>query len=278
MKKFIALLCAGVLTCSMGMTAFAAQSPGSAEAEKIEQVKEELKNNGNLTIVSEESGSVASEETTYEIKDSAGNTVTVGGTTITLDKADGSGTVEVSVDQIQVNPISQADAATQQEAAAKATEEAAKTIVEKGMVAEQTKVAVVAYEVSVPAEIKDNISASNTVTIVFNIPGYKKGDIVKVLHKPEGQDWEILDGTVVADGKVAVTFSSFSPVVFLNLSQTANNNNNNNNNNEEEDTTTTTPDAGTTTSPKTGDVVVPYLVMFAAVGAAFVTGKKAIRK
>lgn len=192
-------------------------------SENLETVTEELKNSGNIIVNSE--GSIVVEDTTYEVDGKI-----VGGQIIKLEAKDGSGTLEIPVNNIVIRPISEADAQIQEQVKEKACKEAARIMVNTGLDVSSTKVIVNAFDVVVPDTIKNNISAENTVTIIFNVAGYKKGDIVKVLHKPEDKEWELLNGTVVEDNKVAVTLSSFSPIVFLKLSQIQNNNSSKNDN------------------------------------------------
>lgn len=197
--------------------------PNPPVSSEIESVTEQLKNSGNVTVNSE--GGIVSEDTTYEVN---GNIV--GGRIITLKAKDGSGIIEVPAENIVIRPISETEEQLQQQLKEKVCEEAARIIVNSGLSALTTKVTATAFDVIVPDIIKNNISETNTVTIIFNVPGFKKGDGVTVLHKPEDKDWEVLSGIVVADNKVAVTLSSFSPIVFLNFSQISNDNSSADNN------------------------------------------------
>lgn len=61
-------------------------------------------------------------------------------------------------------------------------------------------------------------SADNPVTVTFSIPGVKKEDSISVIHRKADGDWEVLPGTC-GDGTVTATFTSFSPVAFVDMNK-----------------------------------------------------------
>ena len=68
------------------------------------------------------------------------------------------------------------------------------------------------------ANVSGSASADNPVTVTFSIPGVKKGDSISVIHRKADGDWEVLPGTC-GDGTVTATFTSFSPVAFVDMSK-----------------------------------------------------------
>lgn len=95
--------------------------------------------------------------------------------------------------------ITTLDDATTAAAAAKATE----------MVSADSKV-IEAVDVTLPT----TISESNPATVAFTIASVTAGTDLTALHQKADGTWEALD-CVWKDGKVYVTFTSLSPVVFV---------------------------------------------------------------
>lgn len=62
-----------------------------------------------------------------------------------------------------------------------------------------------------------NVSANNPITVTFSVAGVNAGDEIVVIHKKSDGSWEKLPGTV-GSGTVTVTFTSFSPVLFVRTS------------------------------------------------------------
>lgn len=255
MKRFIALLCAGVLTCSMGMMAFAAQSPDSSDVneEEVKKVEEAIKDK-------------VTEDT---VKD-ASSEVKVDGTEITYTDKDGK-EQKVSVSEIQIKAVT--DTTAKSAVVEKAKNEAAKVISSTaGLESANVEISVKLMDVTFPANVEK-------VTMTFSIPGVKAGDKVIGLHW-NGSAWETSTVNVssVMDGKVVATCSGFSPIAFVTVSKVETTPSDNNNDDDDDDTTTTTTTDGTTKSPKTGDAAMPFVVVFAvaAIAAATVAGKKAI--
>lgn len=62
-----------------------------------------------------------------------------------------------------------------------------------------------------------NVSADNPITVTFSIAGVNAGDEIVVVHKKSDGSWEKLPGTV-DNGTVTVTFTSFSPALFVRTS------------------------------------------------------------
>ncbi len=65
------------------------------------------------------------------------------------------------------------------------------------------------------------VSASNPVTITFNVEGVAAGNTIVVLHKSSTRGWEVMSNVSVGNGTVAVTFTDLSPVAFLRPAATA---------------------------------------------------------
>ena len=62
--------------------------------------------------------------------------------------------------------------------------------------------------------VESNVSADNPITVTFSIAGVNAGDEIVVAHKKSDGSWEKLPGTV-GSGTVTVTFTSFSPALFV---------------------------------------------------------------
>lgn len=91
------------------------------------------------------------------------------------------------------------------------------------------------------------------ITIPFNLKNVVAGQNIVALHQKADGTWEKITPDKVENGKVTVTFSSLSPVAFV------------------------VADGAAVKSPKTGDVAVPFVAVFAVVAfaGAAVVGKKA---
>jgi hypothetical protein len=94
------------------------------------------------------------------------------------------------------------------------------------------------------------------VTVPFNLVNVVAGDNILVLHQKADGTWETIVPDKVEDGKVIVSFTSLSPVVFVRGTA-----------------------APAVASPKTGDVVAMFaaITLIATLGCGFVARKRAIR-
>jgi len=61
----------------------------------------------------------------------------------------------------------------------------------------------------------DVVAPTRPVTISLNVAGVKVGDKIVVAHQKADVTMEYLEGTVTADGVVAFTLTSFSPVAIF---------------------------------------------------------------
>lgn len=90
--------------------------------------------------------------------------------------------------------------------------------------AEQIKTEQKAEKVTVKAVVDVNLTlaAGQTATLTFTVPSVKAGADIRVLHW-DGSKWESasVSGVTVADGKVTATFSSLSPIAFVEVQQVA---------------------------------------------------------
>jgi hypothetical protein len=95
------------------------------------------------------------------------------------------------------------------------------------------------------------------VSIPFNLNNIVEGESIIVLHMLKDGTWETIIPDKVENGKVTVTFTSLSPVVFVRGAAAA----------------------AVVASPKTGDVVALFaaITLVAALGCGFVARKRAIR-
>jgi hypothetical protein len=95
------------------------------------------------------------------------------------------------------------------------------------------------------------------VTVPFNLVNVVAGESILVLHQKADGTWETIVPDKVEDGKVIVSFTSLSPVVFVRGAAAP----------------------AVAASPKTGDVVALFaaITLVAALGCGFVARKRAIR-
>ncbi len=179
MKKFFALLCAGVMACSMSMMAFAAPS--------------------QTTGTTTPSGNKS--QTTSTSTPTAGSSTAV--------NTNGHSTVDsvkvwsnIIIDGVETSNTSltiEALPATSEAAIAAASW----AVANNGTVLQM-------IDVKLPTTF-------SKVTIPFNLTNVMAGQNIIVLHlKADGQ-WEQIVPDKVENGKVTVTFSSLSPVIFVSL-------------------------------------------------------------
>jgi len=215
MKKFFALLCAGVMACSMSMMAFAAPSQTTGN------VTDNATGNASQTTSTTTSGSAAA----------ANN--------------NGHSTVDsVKVwSNIVIDGVESSNAALSVEALPAASEAvtaaAAWAAANNGTILQMV-------DVKLSADF-------SKVTIPFNLTNVMQGQNIVVLHLKHDGQWEQIVPDKVENGKVTVTFTSLSPVIFVSL------------------------DKIPVKAPKTGDTsAVPFAaatVVVACVGAAVATKK-----
>ncbi len=215
MKKFFALLCAGVMACSMSMMAFAAPSQTTGK------VTDNATGNASQTTSTTTSGSAAA----------ANN--------------NGHSTVDsVKVwSNIVIDGVESSNAALSVEALPAASEAvtaaAAWAAANNGTILQMV-------DVKLSADF-------SKVTIPFNLTNVMQGQNIVVLHLKHDGQWEQIVPDKVENGKVTVTFTSLSPVIFVSL------------------------DKIPVKAPKTGDTsAVPFAaatVVVAGVGAAVATKK-----
>lgn len=271
MKRFMALVCAGVLACSMGLTAFAAQSPSTPDVDKevVDKIEEEIK---DKVEISDKTDDVKVSTDTVKVTDpDTGKEVTVGGDEIVYTDTDGK-EVKVNVSEVKISAVSE----TVKTSAASVAKTAAAKIIARteGLESKNAKVTVNVMEVSFPANVKE-------VIMPFSLPQVKAGDKVVILHQLADGTWEEINPISVVDGKVIAKFKSFSPIAFVTVSNTAatdNNDDDDDDDNSNDAAETPAPAAdGSVKSPKTGDAAVPFMVVFAiaAVAGVCVAGKKA---
>ncbi len=215
MKKFFALLCAGVMACSMSMMAFAAPSQTTGN------VTDNATGNASQTTSTTTSGSAAA----------ANN--------------NGHSTVDsVKVwSNIVIDGVESSNAALSVEALP-ATSEAVTAAAAWAAANNGTILQMV--DVKLSADF-------SKVTIPFNLTNVMQGQNIVVLHLKHDGQWEQIVPDKVENGKVTVTFTSLSPVIFVSL------------------------DKIPVKAPKTGDTsAVPFAaatVVVAGVGAAVATKK-----
>lgn len=214
MKKFFTLLCAGVMACSMSMMAFAAPSQ-------------------TTSTVTGSTVSGSSSQTT--------STATSSATTST--NSNGHSTVDgVKVWSNIIIDGQSVDAKDLSIEALSATSDAAKAATAWAAANGGTILQMIDVKLSA------NFSS---VTIPFNISNVIAGQNIVALHLKHDGEWEQLP-CVVENGKVTVTFTSLSPVVFVSMDKTP------------------------VKSPKTGDTnAVPFAsaAVAAAAGAIIATRK-----
>lgn len=183
MKRFFALLCAGVMACSMSMITLAANS----------QTTSNVTGNASQTTSTTTNNS-SSGETAYGNGRSTVDAVKVWGNIV----IDG---VEVSNASLSINSLPASDV--------------------KG--ADYINTWTAAQKGTVLQMIDVECSASfSKVTIPFTLSNVKAGQNIVVLHWKKNADnndgvWETIIPDKVENGKVIVTFSSLSPIAFISL-------------------------------------------------------------
>ena len=106
------------------------------------------------------------------------------------------------------------------------------------------------FDVTATGAAAEVLANGGTLEMTFDVPGLKAGDKAAVLHQKHDSTWENVTGKI-SDGKITGKFTSLSPVAIL----------------VEADA----PNAGTITSPQTGDVNVEGALVLGMVAcAAFV--------
>jgi hypothetical protein len=103
----------------------------------------------------------------------------------------------------------------------------------------------------------EGYTAGTPVTVPFNLVNVVAGDSILVLHQKADGTWETIIPDKVEDGKVTVSFTSLSPVVFVRGTA-----------------------APAVASPKTGaEDIVPFaaIILVAAFGVGAIARKRAIR-
>ena len=89
---------------------------------------------------------------------------------------------------------------------------------------EQSRTILAAMDVEVAGVTSEQLAQGIRVTL--QIPSVKAGNRYVVLHLPDGKEptvpenWGHLTATVTQDGYMTVTFTSFSPIVVVELSDT----------------------------------------------------------
>ena len=100
----------------------------------------------------------------------------------------------------------------------------AKNTVSNAFANEQSRTILAAMDVEVAGVTPEQLAQGIQVTL--QIPSVKAGNRYVVLHLPDGKEptvpenWEHLTATVTQDGYMTVTFTSFSPIVVVELSDT----------------------------------------------------------
>lgn len=123
-----------------------------------------------------------------------------------------------------------------------------------------------AVDVTLPA----TVSASNPATVEFVLSDVTAGTALVALHQKADGTWEKLDCTW-KDGKVYVTFTSLSPVVFATVDTTAAGGSDSSTGSSDNSSAATTATSTGVTSPKTADAGMNALVFTALFcGAALI--------
>lgn len=182
MKKFFALLCAGVMACSMSMMAFAAPSQTTGTA------------TGGATGNN-------SQTTSTTTNSSAGSAA--------AENNDGRSTVDgVKVwSNIVIDGVESSSASLSVEALPAASGSA---------VAAATWAAANNGTVLQMVDVKLSANFSK-VTIPFSLTNVMAGQNIVVLHQKHDGQWEQIIPDKVENGKVTVTFTSLSPVIFVSM-------------------------------------------------------------
>ena len=221
MKRFFALLCAGIMACSMSMMAFAAPSQTTGTVTDSATGNTGSTGNVSQTTSTTTSGSAAAANTNGR---STVDSVKVWSNIV----IDG---VETSNDALSVEALPATSEAV--------TAAAAWAAANNGTILQMV-------DVKLSADF-------SKVTIPFNLTNVMQGQNIVVLHLKHDGQWEQIVPDKVENGKVTVTFTSLSPVIFVSL------------------------DKIPVKAPKTGDTsAVPFAaatVLVAGVGAAVATRK-----
>lgn len=216
MKRFFALLCAGIMACSMSMMTFAAPS----------QTTGTVTNPGNTS----QTTSTATGTATAAVTNTNGHSTVDGVKVWSNIVIDG---VEVSGAELTVEALPATSSA--------AVAAASWAVANNGTILQMV-------EVKLPAKF-------SKVTIPFNMTNVMAGQNIIALHLKADGTWEQIIPDKVENGKVTVTFTSLSPVVFVSLDKVQ------------------VP----VKAPKTGETnAVPFAaatVVAAAAGAVFATKK-----
>jgi hypothetical protein len=253
MKKLVTVLLAAAMVCTMGLTALAAGSPDTEAVEEAvkEQVAEQIKD------------SITADVTTT-------NTVTADESSKVVVNGEEVKDAKIVIDNINLETVSE------EEITDKAVEAAAEVIAnDENLKNDASNVKVDVWTVDVKVEGLDNVDKSNGVTVSFTVSGIGNSkDKVVIRHYVESTGvWETLYPDSVEGDVVTVTFTSFSPVVIVKVSEKE----------VEQPGTTETPTetqapAETTqpTSPATADMPVNVVVLcaVAAFALAIVANKK----
>jgi hypothetical protein len=245
MKKLVTLLLTAAMVCTMSMSALAAGSPdtGAAEEEVKKQVEDQIKENINTEVNGDTKVEVDETDKVY------------------VDGQEVEG-AKVVVSNIEVS----ADEVTDQASGA-----AAKIIADdEDLSNDLSNVQVEVWTVDV--KVEGVLDTSKGVTVTFVVPGIgsnKENVVIRHQISATGE-WESLYPDSVVDDKVTVTFTSFSPVVIVKVSEK-----------EVPAEQPTQPSQSETTtqptSPATADMMVGTVVVCAAAAMilAVVADKKA---
>ena len=117
--------------------------------------------------------------------------------------------------------------------------------------------------IDMSAVIVKDIECSVAGTIHFEIPGVKMGEKYTALHVKDNGQVEALPVEVIADGVVAITFTSYSPVFFTQLLDV------------KPAPAPYYPPAETQVAPKTADVAMFGMVAMAALAGTVTAARKA---
>ncbi len=104
------------------------------------------------------------------------------------------------------------------------------------------------------------------VTVELEVAGIKADKTYVALHQKDDGEWEVLDVVVLADGKIALTSSNWSPIVIVAVDVA----------DEDDDDDDKKDEAAAVVSPKTGEVmpIVSVMAVICLAGVA-VCAKKA---
>ena len=278
-KKFISVL-AALMVLSFGTTVFAANSPVAGD------VQESVTENTSQTEVEK----VTADKSAEEYVSAVGEVTTADGTKATVSAAEET-TINNAVATVNeqlkdvVNIANKYIAGTKGEALAKAAMDSSKKITTEVKSIVNVTVA--------------GVSASNPVTLTFNVAGVTADSCILLLHYNETTGkWENIPATT-GNGTVTATFTSLSPIAIVELkadtAAVSNSDDDDDDDDEEETTATSAAPASETAavnpapaenanaeaiSPKTGSEM-PAAVVIAvicAAGAVVCTRKMRVNK